>query len=221
MPISARSEYSSVLKLKLKTTTSGNCRAAGTCDWRGGVDLTGVKADDGKVGGEAAERRAVVLTGVGNLGGGVLTTFALGVSLDTDCDLAGRAMAADGDGEDGRLICGTLSKMALTRIRNMNDWREEGAEWSGPASSFSLLINSRVGTFVLFCPALVNPASLVAARSTSLSHSPATTHFPSLQLTTKPTSFFCDVMALEDETSIITGVATIYRRYSFLSSSLQ
>jgi hypothetical protein len=151
VPISARREYSSVLKLKLKTTTSGNCRAAGTCDLRGGVDLTGVKADDGEIGGEAAERRVVVLAGVGNLGGGVLTTFALEVLLETDGDLAGRAMAADGDGEDGSSICGTLRKMALTRIRNMNDWREEGAEWSGPASSFSAHQQVAWGRFVLFC----------------------------------------------------------------------
>jgi hypothetical protein len=123
VPISAMSEYSRVLKLKLKITTSGNCSGTGICDVRGGVDLTGVNADDGEDGeaGDeaAAERRAVVFAGVGNLGGGVLTTLALGVSLERDCDLAGRAMAGGGDCEDGRSICGTLRKMALARMRNM------------------------------------------------------------------------------------------------------
>jgi hypothetical protein len=151
VPISAISEYSSVLKLKLKITTSGNCNAAGICDLCGGVDLTGVKAEDGEAGGEAAERRVVVLTGAGNLGGGVLTTFALGVSLEMDCDLAGRAIAADGVCEDGRSICGTLRRIALARIRNMGDCRGEDAEMSRPTSSFSVTPESR-GTFVLFRP---------------------------------------------------------------------
>jgi hypothetical protein len=145
------SEYSSVLKLKLKTTTSGNCSVTGICDLRGGIDLTGAKGDVGEAGVEAAERRAVVLTGVGNLGGGVLTTFALGVSLEIDCDLAGRAIAAaDGDCEDGRSICGTLRRIALTRIRNMDGCRGEDAEMSCPTSSFSVNQESR-GKFVLFC----------------------------------------------------------------------
>jgi hypothetical protein len=151
VPISAMSEYSSVLKPKLKTTTSGNCSAPGTCVLRRGGDLTGVKADEGEAGGEAAERRAVLLTGVGNLGGGVLTPFALGVLLEMDCDLAGRAIVAGGDCEDGRSSCGTLRKTALTRIRNMNVCRGEGAERLGPASSFSAHQQSR-GRFVLFCP---------------------------------------------------------------------
>ena len=88
MPISAINEYSSVLKLKLKTTTSGNCSGTGICDLRGSIDRTGVEDDAGEAGGEAAERRAVALTGAGNLGGGVLTPFAFGVSLEADCDFA-------------------------------------------------------------------------------------------------------------------------------------
>ena len=88
VPISAINVYSSVLKLKLKVNTSGNRSEPGICDLRGGIDFTGVKADDGEAGGEAAERRAGVLTGAANLGAGVLTTFALGVSLETDCDFA-------------------------------------------------------------------------------------------------------------------------------------
>jgi hypothetical protein len=131
------SEYTSVLRLKLKTTTSGYCRACGTSDLRAGVDLTGAKDDDGEAGGEAAERRAVALAGVESLGWAVLPTFVLGVSLETDCDLAGRAIAAGGDCEDGSSICGTLRKMALTRMRNMNVGRGGEAERSGPTSSFS------------------------------------------------------------------------------------
>ena len=88
MPISAINEYSSVLKLKLKTTTSGNCSGTGICDLRSGIDLTGVEDDIGEVGGEAAERRTVALPRVGNLGGGVLTPFGFGVSLEVDCDFA-------------------------------------------------------------------------------------------------------------------------------------
>jgi hypothetical protein len=137
VPISAMSEYTSVLRPKLKTTTSGYCRASGTCDLRAGVDLTGAKDDDGEAGGEAAERRAVALAGVESLGWAVLTTFVLGVSLETDCDLAGRAIAAGGDCEDGRSICGTLRKMALTRMRNMDVCRGGEAERPGPTSSFS------------------------------------------------------------------------------------
>jgi len=122
VPIAAINEYSNVLVLKLRITTSGNCNLAGTCDLRGGMDLTGVKVDDGEAGGEAAERRAVALTGVGNLGGGVLTTFAFGVSPAIDCDFAReRAMAAVGDDEDGRSMCGTLRKIALTRMRNIDE----------------------------------------------------------------------------------------------------
>ena len=122
VPISAMSEYSSVLMPKLKITTSGNCNSAGICDLRGGMDLAGVKGDDGEAGGEAAERRTVALTGVENLGGGVLMTFAFGVSLAIDCDFAReRAMAAVDDGEDGRSMCGTLRKMALTRMRSMDE----------------------------------------------------------------------------------------------------
>jgi hypothetical protein len=114
-------EYRSVLMLKLRITASGNCNLAGTCNLRGGMDLTAAKGDDGEAGGEAAERRAVALTGVENLGGGVLTTFAFGVSLATDCDFAReRAMAAVDDGEDGKSMCGTLRKIALTRMRNMD-----------------------------------------------------------------------------------------------------
>jgi hypothetical protein len=122
VPIVAINEYRSVLMLKLRITTSGNCNSAGICDLRGGMDLTGVKGDDGEAGGEAAERRAAALTGVGNLGGGVLTTFAFGVSPAIDCDFAReRAMAAVDVGEDGRSMCGTLRKIALTRMRNMDE----------------------------------------------------------------------------------------------------
>ena len=119
VPIAAINEYSSVLMPKLRITTSN---PAGICDLRGGMDLTGVKGDDGEAGGEAAERRTVALTGAGNLGGGVLTTFAFGVSPAIDCDFAReRAMAAVDDGEDGRSMCGTLRKIALTRMRNMDE----------------------------------------------------------------------------------------------------
>ena len=119
VPIVAINEYRSVLMLKLRITTSN---PAGICDLRGGMDLTGVKGDDGEAGGEAAERRTVALAGVGNLGGGVLTTFAFGVSPAIDCDFAReRAMTAVDDGEDGRSMCGTLRKIALTRMRNMDE----------------------------------------------------------------------------------------------------
>jgi hypothetical protein len=122
VPIVAINEYRSVLMLKLRITTSGKCNSAGICDLRGGMDLTGVKDDDGEAGGEAAERRAAALTGVGNLGGGVLTTFAFGVSPAIDCDFAReRAMVAVDVGEDGRSMCGTLRKIALTRMRNMDE----------------------------------------------------------------------------------------------------
>jgi hypothetical protein len=62
-----------VLKLKLKINTSGNCSEFGICGLRRGIDLTGVKADDGEAGGEVADRRAVVLTGTADLGAGVFT----------------------------------------------------------------------------------------------------------------------------------------------------
>lgn len=63
---------------------SGKRNASGICDLRGGTALTGVKAPDGETGGEAAERRALALTGAGNLGGGVLTVAASGASFARD-----------------------------------------------------------------------------------------------------------------------------------------
>lgn len=166
------SEYSSVLRLKLKTTTSGNCRATGIWDLSGGADLMGVNAEDGEAGGETAERRVVVLTGVENLGGGVLTTFALAVSLEMDCDLAGRAIAADADCEDGRSICGTLRKIAFTRMRNMDDCQGENAEMPCPTSSFSVI--HRVAWEVCCFASLANPVVIGCRHSDVIFQLPAT-----------------------------------------------
>ena len=95
-------------------TTNGKRNASGIWDLRGGVALRGVNTPDGEAGGEAAERRVVVLTGAGNLGGGVLTVFALGVSSATDCDLARlRAIAA---------VDNWWAKMLNSRHEGENDY---------------------------------------------------------------------------------------------------
>ena len=119
MPTSATNEYSNELRVKLKRTTSGKRNEGGICDLRIGGAILEVGTDDGDAGGEAGERREDAFAGVGNLGGGVLTGFAAGVSLDMDCDFARRAIAAGFGRGGGACIWGRLKKMALVNTRNM------------------------------------------------------------------------------------------------------
>lgn len=192
VPISAMIEYSKVLRLKLKTTTSGKCRAPGICDLRDAVDLTGGKAENGEAGGEAAERRAVALTGVWDFDGGVLTC-ALAVSLAIGCDLAGRAISGGRGGEDGRLMCGRLRKIAFTRTRNMDVCRGEDAQESCPTSSFLCPRASRVEVYVVL-QALVDSSSLVAALGRHRLVFPATSLSISLARQRLPMAQCCQLL---------------------------
>jgi len=89
---SARSENSRLLNARLSTTTSGNCRGLGICDFRcdtgEGTDLgSGANENAGDAGGDVVDCRGVRRNGVWNLGRGELGDLLLFTSLDMDCDL--------------------------------------------------------------------------------------------------------------------------------------
>ena len=144
------SEYSSVLKLKLKITTSGtgmrpeSGKGAAALIWQVWRLMTARLVGELQ---SAAQWAWLVL----EIWGGESWRLSRWECYSRQTAIwQARAIAGGGDCEEGRSMCGTLRKSALTRIRNMDVCRGESARLSGPTSSFCVHEGSR-GKFVLLC----------------------------------------------------------------------